>query len=123
MGQPDGAHTHHGGGGDWALVAGAVVLALAVAGRVAGLVADLVAMLMILIPVVVGLAVAGAAVALVWHLRRPLLPPRPVVLPPGTRLPVAEQPRPALPPVQVHHHWHGVTPEDVARRAITKETP
>jgi hypothetical protein len=115
--------TTDGGGSGLAvpLAIGAAVLAAAVAGPVAAAVGELLRAVVIIAAVAAALAVAAVAAAVALRLRGGYSRPR--VLPPrvyGSTSVHAVQGRPeprALPPrqeVHVHHHWHGVSAEDVA---------
>jgi hypothetical protein len=126
--RPDGAHTH--GGGSVAGVAGILVAGAVVAGVVclaASAVAAVPWWVWATLNVTVVAAIAGG-VRLIWLLHRP--PPAAVQQAWRARAEVVRQDRPALPttplsvsetppaavlpPVQIHHHWHGVSAADVA---------
>jgi hypothetical protein len=117
MGIPDGAHTHGSGGGGLGttvLVIVAAALAVKYAAPVAAAAISLVNVVLIAVAVVAGIGVITAAGVLVYRRRHPReLPPVQVqatVLPKPHPLPPARQ---AI-EQHVHHHWHGVTAEQVA---------
>ena len=125
MGHPDGAHTHGGGGFDPMPIV-IIILAFAVAGPVAAAAVALLHLLLIVIEVLAGLAVAGVVALAAFHVHRWRAggtSQRPLPAPPwqravqGTPAPRAVQaPREQRPAIEqhVHHHWHGISPEDVA---------
>jgi hypothetical protein len=114
MGIPDGAHTHGGGFGLGDLLAGAGVLLIvaALAGPVAAAVGALVHLLLVVAGILLAVA-AGGLVAYVLYRRRH---PRPVPQREVTARQQARQlpPQPRAIEQHVHHHWHGVTAEQVA---------
>jgi hypothetical protein len=125
MGHPDGAHVHgHGSGGGGLGTAVLVLVAAALAVRVAGPVlsaaAGLVHILLIAAAVILGLAGAGVVALIALRLRRMRpdmtrvvhrITPAPPRAAAGRTAPQAIGPAPE---VHVHHHWHGVSAEDVA---------
>ena len=127
MGVPDGAHTHgHGGGsgiGAAVLAVVAVALAVKVLPVVVDAVAELLRIVLITVAVLAGLAVAGGAAYVALRVRhRATEPPRrvyqahPLAQPRSQALPEPRRSAAALPPAggQLHIHFHGVAPEDVA---------
>jgi hypothetical protein len=111
--KPSGAHTHpemsgRGGGNGWPVILGAIALA-AIANSAAHALSDLIKVLAITGAVV--LAVAGLAAVVTYRVRhrnaRALTPPVMRALP-------APQPRALGRVREVHLHFHGVSPEDVA---------
>jgi hypothetical protein len=109
MGIPDGAHTHGGFGlGDLLAGAGVLLIVAAVAGPVAAAVGALVHLLLVVAGILLAVA-AGGLVAYVLYWRRH---PRPVPQWEVTARQLPPQPRAIE--QHVHHHWHGVTAEQVA---------
>jgi hypothetical protein len=122
MGHPDGAHTHGSGGsglGTAVLVILGAALAVKLAGPVVAVVSQLVYVFMIVVAVAAVAGAAGAAGVFIWRRRTRPKAARTVLLPPQVR---AAQTFPAPQrraieargQVHIHHHWHGVTAEDVA---------
>jgi hypothetical protein len=128
MGHPDGAHTH-GSGSDPVPVL-IVIGAAVIAGPAAAAVAAIAHALAIIAAALLGLGAAALAAVAAWRLHRWRHPgaARVTALPPGSA-----QAAQALPPqqqtaieqpqaqaiesggqVHIHHHWHGITAEDVA---------
>jgi hypothetical protein len=123
MGVPDGAHTHgHGGGsGIGAAVLALVVVALAVKVLPVAVdaAAELVRLALIAVAVLAGLAVAGGVALAAFHVHRwRTRGTTRVSLPAPTAQRAVEaprEPRPALEaPRQVHLHFHGTDPAEVA---------
>ena len=127
MGHPDGAHTHGSSSGLGQVVV--ILLAVALLGpAIAAAVAELVHLVLIVLAVVAGLAGAGVMALAAFYVhrqcaggtvQRPLPAPprqRPMQGAPAPRAVQAPQdPRPALERGgQLHLHFHGVAPEDVA---------
>jgi hypothetical protein len=116
MGIPDGAHTHGGGSGLGGLVV--ILLAVALLGpAIAAAVAELVHVVLIVLAVLAGIAGAGVVALAAFHVHRwraggtvQRSLPAPTVVP---AVQAPREPRAAI-EQHVHHHWHGVTPEDVA---------
>jgi len=127
MGHPDGARTHSGGGPDLVMIL-VVLGALAAAGPVLAAVAELIHILLIVLAVLAGIAVAGVVALAAFHLHRWRAGgtvQRPLPAPPRQRaVQDAPAPRPVQAPRQqrpaierggqLHLHFHGVAPEDVA---------
>jgi hypothetical protein len=124
MGIPDGAHTHGGGGGGLgtaALVLVGAALAVKLAGPVAAATGEFVHVLLVVAAILAGVAAVALMGFIVYRLRRRKVHPVSLArtLPP---LQVrATRPLPAQPwaiehggQVHIHHHWHGVSAEDVA---------
>jgi hypothetical protein len=122
MGIPDGAHTHGSGGGlgTALLVLVGAALAVKLAGPVVAAVSQLVYVLIIVVTVAAGAGAAGAVGVLIWRWRHPRpIAPR-VASPPVQARAAQAFPAPqrraieAPGQVHIHHHWHGVTAEEVA---------
>ena len=112
-----------GGSGLLELMAAIVVIAVvvSVAGPVVAAVGELVHILLIAVAVIGGLAAVGLVAFIAYRVRRRRsLPVAARVLPSPVQARAAQplpEPRTALghaPEVHVHHHWHGVSAEDVA---------
>jgi hypothetical protein len=109
------------------VAAAAVVLGPALA-TVGNTIADVAEVLMITVAVVAGLAVLATISYVAFRLhRRRAFPaaPVPVAAPPVVRAVQARsQPRQVGPArqVHIHHHWHGITPEEVAA-VIRRDNP
>jgi len=116
MGHPDGAHTHGSGGFD-PMPLLIIIGAIAVAGPVLAAVAELIHILLIAVAVLAGLAVVSVVAVLAFHVHRWRAGgtvQRPLPAAPWQRAVQApREPRPAI-EQHVHHHWHGISPEDVA---------
>jgi hypothetical protein len=117
MGIPDGAHTHSSGGGlgTAILVIVGAALAVRLAAPVAVAIASLITVLLWTVGIVAVVAVAAVAAYGVYrwrHSRRelPLRAQATVIRPQGRQLP----PTPRAIEQHVHHHWYGVSAEDVA---------
>ena len=132
MGHADGAHTHGGGGFDpmpILIIIGAIV----VAGPVAAAVAELLHLLVIVLAVLAGVVGAGVVAYVAFRVSHrgqeaarvlysvtpaPTKPPplraeaRPAI---GQQAPAIEQ--------HVHHHWHGVSAEEVADILSRRDRP
>jgi hypothetical protein len=134
MGHPDGAHTHGSGGFDampLLIIIGAIVLA----GPVLAAVAELIHILLIVLAVLAGLAAVGVAALAAFHVHRWRTggtSQRPLPAPPSQRAvqgapaPRAVQaPREQRPAIEqhVHHHWHGISPEDIAAILNRRDDP
>jgi len=124
MGIPDGAHIHGSGGsglGTAVLVILGAALAVKLAAPVVAAAAELVHVLLVIVVVVLAVGAVGLVALLAWRWRhrRPDAA-RAIAVPPyvaRAARPLPEPPRPAIeqaPQVHVHHHWHGVSAEDVA---------
>ena len=118
MGHADGAHTHGGGGFDPMPIL-IIIGAIAVAGPVAATAAELLHLLVIVLVVLVAVAGAGLVAYCAYRVSRrgqetPRLAYRATVAPPRSS-PLRSEPRPAIDaPRQVHLHFHGSDPADVA---------
>jgi hypothetical protein len=136
MGHPDGAHTHGSGGGgfgDILTVAGVILILAAVAGPVTAAVGALVHVLLITAALLLGLAGVALVGFIAWRVHRYRHPDgaRDTALPPGAARAAQPLPQPRraaagqAPAIEqhIHHHWHGVTPEDVAAIIRRQETP
>lgn len=118
MGHGDGAHTHGGGGFDPMLIL-IIIGAIAAAGPVAAAAAELLHLLVIVVAVLAGVVGAGVVAYVAFRVshrgqdatrvlyRATPAPPRPSPLPSEARSAI-EAAR------QVHLHFHGVDPADVA---------
>jgi hypothetical protein len=100
----------------------AVLTVAAVAGPVVAAVAQIVYVLAIVIAILTGVGVAVLLGFLAWRWRHPRpyaarAVPAPIQSPRAAR-PLSPPRRAALPPpagqVHIHHHWHGVSAEEVA---------
>jgi hypothetical protein len=117
---PDGAHTHgHGGGGLGTAVLVIVGAALAVkyAGTVAAAAAGLVSLVLWAVAIVAGLAVTSGATYAIYRWRHPRREPplqaqATVIRPQPRHLP--HEPPAIGRPSELHLHFHGVTPDEVA---------
>ncbi len=123
MGIPDGAHSHgHGGGGLGTAVL--VILAAAVLGPAVAAAAAAIVHALIIAAVLLGLTAAGLVALGGWRLRQQQPEPPQVV---HHIIPAPARPSQALPeqppaierPRDIHLHFHGVAPADVA--AIIRE--
>jgi hypothetical protein len=133
MGIPDGAHTHGSGGsglGTALLVLSGAALAVKLAAPVAAAVGELVHVVLVLVAVVAGVAGACLLGFCTWRLYRWRQSGAARALPPGMARAAQSLPPPqraALPPaagqVHIHHHWHGVTAEDVAAILAREDPP
>jgi hypothetical protein len=123
MGHPDGAHTHGGGGFDPMPIL-IIIGAIALAGPVAAAAAELLHLLVIVLAVLAAVVGVGVVAYVAFRVSRkgqetPRLAYRATVAPPRTSV-ARPEPRPSIgqqaPAIEqhVHHHWHGVTAEDVA---------
>jgi hypothetical protein len=124
MGHPDGAHTHGSGGGSGlgaaVLVLVGAALVVTIAGPVVAAVAELVHIVLIVAAVLLGLGAAALVAYVALRLRHSRADrvtavafPRPVPPRPGESLSATR--RPAIgQPAEVHLHFHGVAPEDIA---------
>jgi|RhiMetdeSRZDD1v2_1073273.scaffolds.fasta_scaffold166070_2 hypothetical protein len=114
--------TDGGGGGEIVLALLAVLAVAAIAGPVVAAVGGVVHILFVTAAVLVGVAAAALVGFIAWRPYRWRHPSaaRAAALPPGAApaaKPLPEPQRAALeraPEVHVHHHWHGVSAEDVA---------
>ena len=128
MGHPDGAHTHGSGGSGLGMVVLVIAAAALLGPAIAAAVAELVHLVFIVLAVVAGVAVVGVVALAAFHvhrwraggtIQRPLpAPPRQRAVQ-GTPAPRAVQvPRELRPALErggeLHLHFHGVAPEDVA---------
>ena len=128
MGHPDGAHTHGSGGNGLGMVVLVIVAAALLGPAVAAAVAELLHVLVIMLAVLAGIAGAGVVALAAFHvhrwraggtIQRPLpAPPRQRAVqgaPAPRAIQAPREPRPALERGgQLHLHFHGVAPEDVA---------
>jgi uncharacterized membrane protein YraQ (UPF0718 family) len=120
MGIPDGAHTHgHSGGSGFGMVVLVIVAAALLGPAVAAAVAELLHLLVIAVAIVGGLALAGAVALVAFRVSRGRQETARVLYR-VTPAPLKPSPLPSAPPTaieaprQVHLHFHGVDPADVA---------
>lgn len=118
--------TTEGGGGTVAvavLVIAAVLVVEAVARPVINAATDIVTaivhIVLIGLATLAGLAVAGTVGYLAWRRHRP----RPAEIQYTVPSAIRSEPQRALPPVQQHIHFHGVSAEDIAAVLARRENP
>jgi hypothetical protein len=127
MGIPDGAHTHGGGGGFDPMPLLIILGAVLIAGPVLAGVAAIVHVLVIVVEVLVAVAGAGLVAYVAYRVRRWRSAAARTTPPLSAKVVRAMQPLPKvqrpreLPaglqgqtPGELHLHFHGLTPEDVA---------
>jgi hypothetical protein len=118
MGIPDGAHTHGGGGFDPMPIL-IIIGAIALAGPVAAAAAELLHLLVIVLAVLAGVMGAGVMAYVAFRVSRGRQEParalyRVTPAPPKPRA-LPSEPGPAIEaPRQLHLHFHGTDPADVA---------